>query len=115
MCATSTDFPVPRITYSSHKHRTGRLGTFRSRTVGDLPGRAGHQPGGAQALVDQLQGQAGNPLSGSKSTAHIMGTARMGESPDTSVVDRFGRMHELDNVHVADARCSRPRAVSTRR
>jgi choline dehydrogenase-like flavoprotein len=31
-----------------------------------------------------------------------MGTARMGDDPETSVVDRWGRMHELDNVHVAD-------------
>jgi choline dehydrogenase-like flavoprotein len=31
-----------------------------------------------------------------------MGTARMGDDPETSVVDRFGRMHELDNVQIAD-------------
>ena len=27
----------------------------------------------------------------------------MGENPDTSVVDPHGRLHELDNVYVADA------------
>jgi choline dehydrogenase-like flavoprotein len=31
-----------------------------------------------------------------------MGTARMGDDPGSSVVDRFGRLHELDNVHIAD-------------
>jgi choline dehydrogenase-like flavoprotein len=31
-----------------------------------------------------------------------MGTMRMGDDPETSVVDRWGRMHDLDNVHVAD-------------
>jgi choline dehydrogenase-like flavoprotein len=31
-----------------------------------------------------------------------MGTARMGDDPGTSVVDRFGRMHELDNMLIAD-------------
>ena len=31
-----------------------------------------------------------------------MGTARMGSDPETSVVDTWGRMHELDNVYVAD-------------
>ena len=31
-----------------------------------------------------------------------MGTARMGDDPETSVVDRWGRMHDLENVHVAD-------------
>ena len=48
------------------------------------------------------EGTDDNPLSGSGSTKHIMGTARMGDDPETSVVDRFGRMHELDNVHIAD-------------
>ena len=41
-------------------------------------------------------------LGGTVGTAHIMGTARMGEDPDTSVVDPWGRVHDLDNVYVAD-------------
>ena len=32
-----------------------------------------------------------------------MGTVRMGDNPDTSVVDRWGRVHSLDNVVVADS------------
>ena len=32
-----------------------------------------------------------------------MGTARMGEDSRTSVVDRFGRSHEIDNLFIADA------------
>jgi choline dehydrogenase-like flavoprotein len=34
---------------------------------------------------------------------HVMGTVRMGDNPDTSVVDRWGRVHSLDNVVVADS------------
>jgi choline dehydrogenase-like flavoprotein len=34
---------------------------------------------------------------------HVMGTARMGDDPATSVVDRWGRVHSLDNVVVADS------------
>jgi choline dehydrogenase-like flavoprotein len=34
---------------------------------------------------------------------HVIGTARMGDDPKTSVVDRWGRMHELDNVVIADS------------
>ena len=34
---------------------------------------------------------------------HVIGTARMGDNPDTSVVDRWGRVHSLDNVVVADS------------
>jgi len=34
---------------------------------------------------------------------HVMGTVRMGDNPDTSVVDPWGRVHSLDNVVVADS------------
>jgi choline dehydrogenase-like flavoprotein len=94
--------PVPRITYSSHRHELAASAHFGP----ELSAICRAAPGinkAAQALVDQLQGQGGNPLSGPNSTAHIMGTARMGDNPDTSVVDPFGRLHELDNVHIADA------------
>ncbi|MGH3577436.1 MAG: GMC family oxidoreductase, partial [Mycobacterium sp.] len=42
------------------------------------------------------------PYAGPSSTAHIMGTARMGDDPMSSVVDKLGRVHDLDNVHIAD-------------
>ena len=34
---------------------------------------------------------------------HLMGTARMGRSPDDSVVDQFCRAHEIDNLYVVDS------------
>jgi choline dehydrogenase-like flavoprotein len=34
---------------------------------------------------------------------HEVGTTRMGDDPDTSVTDRFGRTHDCDNVYVVDA------------
>ena len=33
---------------------------------------------------------------------HLMGTTRMGSDPDTSVVDRFGRAHDVSNLFVVD-------------
>jgi choline dehydrogenase-like flavoprotein len=33
---------------------------------------------------------------------HLMGTARMGEDPRRSVVDRWGRSHDVPNLFVAD-------------
>jgi choline dehydrogenase-like flavoprotein len=92
---------VPRITYSSHRHELAASAHFGPQLSAICRAAPGIN-NAAQALVDQLQGQAGNPLSGSNSTAHIVGTARMGDNPDTSVVDPFGRLHELDNVYVAD-------------
>jgi choline dehydrogenase-like flavoprotein len=32
-----------------------------------------------------------------------MGTTRMGHDPATSVVDEFGRLHDVQNVVVADS------------
>jgi choline dehydrogenase-like flavoprotein len=33
---------------------------------------------------------------------HLLGTARMGEDPTTSVVDRWGRSHDVPNLYVVD-------------
>jgi len=34
---------------------------------------------------------------------HLMGTARMGDDPQDSVTDKFGRIHELENLYIADS------------
>jgi gluconate 2-dehydrogenase alpha chain len=34
---------------------------------------------------------------------HVIGTARMGDDPSTSVADRWGRVHTLENVVIADS------------
>jgi glucose dehydrogenase len=45
---------------------------------------------------------------------HLMGTTRMGQSPDSSVCDEWGRCHDLDNLYIAGgslfatAGCSSP-------
>jgi len=93
--------PVPRITYSPHRFELAAAAHFTPKLARICTSSPGINEG-VQSLVDQLSGQHSNPLSGSNSTKHIMGTARMGEDPETSVVDGFGRMHELDNVHIAD-------------
>jgi choline dehydrogenase-like flavoprotein len=33
---------------------------------------------------------------------HVLGTARMGEDPATSVVDPWGKTHDIDNLYVVD-------------
>jgi choline dehydrogenase-like flavoprotein len=33
---------------------------------------------------------------------HLLGTCRMGDDPATSVVDRFGRSHDVTNLFVVD-------------
>ncbi len=34
---------------------------------------------------------------------HLMGTARMGDDPSSSVVDKFGRSHDVPNLYIADS------------
>ena len=34
--------------------------------------------------------------------AHLVGAARMGSDPRTSVVDKFGRTHDISNLFVCD-------------
>ncbi len=93
--------PVPRITYSSHRFELAASTYFAPKLAAICRAAPGFNQA-AQAIVDQLQGQTATNLAGPSTTAHIMGTARMGEDPNTSVVDPLGRLHELDNVHVAD-------------
>jgi choline dehydrogenase-like flavoprotein len=93
--------PVPRITYSPHRFELAAAAYYTPKLATICTSAPGINQS-VQSLVDQLSSQNSNPLSGSNSTKHIMGTARMGEDPETSVVDRFGRMHELDNVQIAD-------------
>jgi choline dehydrogenase-like flavoprotein len=64
---------------------TGRAWPASPADPGDSP-----RPGGAH----EGQGPFGS--------AHLLGTARMGDDPRTSVTDAFGRLHEVPNVVVAD-------------
>jgi choline dehydrogenase-like flavoprotein len=96
--------PIPRITYSAHRHEIAASLFYGPKLQAVCAASPGHVASGVVpigVLVEQ-SGGFGSPLAGPASTAHIMGTARMGDDPATSVVDGFGRLHDLDNVYVAD-------------
>jgi choline dehydrogenase-like flavoprotein len=97
-------YPVARITHSAHKFEmvaSQYYGPKLAALCRAVPGAVGSGYLPVATLVDQTGGQSSG-LAGAASTAHIMGTARMGDDPSRSVVDPWGRMHELANVHVVD-------------
>jgi gluconate 2-dehydrogenase alpha chain len=84
--------PVPRITYRPHPFEiTARM--FYGQRMIELHGAAGAQFAFVAPNYDGGQ---------TPTTAHIMGTLRMGDDPRTSVVDRWCRFHDLENLYSAD-------------
>ena len=76
--------PVPKVTFSKCENDR-RLGAH------------------ADAFLRQMLAAAGaQNLFSTTSTAHLMGGCRMGDSPDTSVVDAAGRSWDIDNLFVCD-------------
>ena len=95
--------PVPRVTRSAHRFELAASAAIAPKLAAicqAAPGALAGFPLAAGTLAE-LTG-AGGPLAGPASTAHIMGTARMGDDPASSVVNSVGRMHELDNVYIGD-------------
>jgi gluconate 2-dehydrogenase alpha chain len=95
-------FPVARVTYKPHRH--------------EIVASAHHAPGLVRVLEDMgatwtmtstsplVDGEdRRGALSAIPMSRHVMGTTRMGNDPRTSVVDAQGRIHDLDNVVVADS------------
>lgn len=87
-------FPAARTTYSPHLHEQVAavlLGAQLEAMQLAVPGATG-----AIILPYPLM----NP--GIQYTAHLAGTARMGDDPDLSVCGADGRLHEVENVVIAD-------------
>jgi len=97
-------YPVARITHSNHRFELAAAdfyGAKMAEICKQAPGvlASGWLPVGALA---NATGGFASPYAGPSSTAHIMGTARMGDDPKTSVVDAWGKVHDLDNLYIAD-------------
>jgi len=93
-------FPVARITY-----RPGRHELVASQHYGPQLEEILLEMGATWTTKTSSPGTSYNgphatPVPESR---HIIGTARMGVDPATSVVDEWGRVHGLDNVIVADS------------
>jgi choline dehydrogenase-like flavoprotein len=95
-------FPVARITYSPHRHELVAAEYYGSRLA-----RALQDAGWEWAIWHTSPNPDGTDPSGFDGpipmSRHVMGTARMGERPESSVCDPWGRIHQLPNVLIADS------------
>lgn len=76
--------PVASVTFTLHDNDK-KLIEFGKKTVMEVMRAAG-----AEEVVQESR------------YAHLVGAARMGSDPATSVVDRFGRTHDVSNLFICD-------------
>ena len=76
--------PVARVTFSLHDNDKKMI-EFGKRTVMEVMRAAG-----AEEVVQESR------------YAHLVGAARMGTDPSSSVVDKYGRTHDVNNLFVCD-------------
>ncbi|MFM8412463.1 MAG: GMC family oxidoreductase [Alphaproteobacteria bacterium] len=84
--------PVPRITYQPHAMELAASRFYAPKLV-DLHGKAGAQ---FAFIAPRYDGQP------APRTRHVLGTARMGDDPRSSVLDRWQKFHDLDNLWQVD-------------
>ena len=80
--------PAPKVTYRLSEN-TRRILDFNLERA-----REAHEAAGAVATSTSPLLRDGG--------WHLMGTARMGKDPETSVVDEWGRCHDVPNLYVID-------------
>ena len=93
-------FPAPRITYAGGHHELVASAHHGPRLEAILSEMGAVWTARTTSPGTEFQGIK---RTGSPESRHVIGTTRMGEDPATSVVDPFGRIHDLDNVVVADS------------
>ena len=97
-------FPVPRITRSAHQFELAASAYFGPKLAAICQAAPGALSGQTVPVgtIAENGGPEADLAAGEAATAHIMGTARMGNDARKSVVDRFSRTHEIDNLFLAD-------------
>jgi choline dehydrogenase-like flavoprotein len=82
--------PAMRITFAEHAEDLKLYKYFQERAVEFL------QAAGATKIHPQ-------PIrTAPRQTVHLLGTARMGNDPTSSVVDKYHRAHDVKNLFIVD-------------
>jgi choline dehydrogenase-like flavoprotein len=84
----SDGIPAPKIVYTSSENTSALIDFHIARAV-----EAHEAAGAVSTSVTRLMRDCG---------WHLLGTARMGEDPATSVVDQWGRAHDVPNLYIID-------------
>jgi gluconate 2-dehydrogenase alpha chain len=96
--------PAGRVTYSPHRHEVAcaRHWAPRFEQIMREAGARHTFTATSPPLPEHaaLRRRINNP---SPISRHVMGTARMGDDPSMSVCDRWQRLHDVENVLVADS------------
>jgi len=90
--------PVAQITYQNHNYEINASNFYQGIMAEVLTNSA---PSGAEVEVVFL-GPAVEESGFVPTSAHILGTLRMGPDPTTSVTDAGGKFHGIDNLYAAD-------------
>jgi choline dehydrogenase-like flavoprotein len=93
-------FPVARVTYQPGRHELAA-----SKYHGKILQSVLEEMGAEYVIHTSSPGVSYHGIGETPvpESRHVIGTARMGDNPDTAVCDRWGRVHALDNVVVADS------------
>ncbi len=81
--------PALRVTYTDHDDDLAMCRFLQDRAI-ELLEAAGAEKAWREPVIPQTMG------------AHLLGTCRMGNDPETSVVDRYHRSHDVPNLFVCD-------------
>ena len=84
----SSGIPAPKVLYRVEENARGILDFHIERASESMV-----EAGAFRVDVNRLMRQAG---------WHLLGTARMGEDPAASVVDPWGRSHDVANLYIVD-------------
>jgi choline dehydrogenase-like flavoprotein len=100
----SDGLPAPVVTYrmSDNTRRNAEFSLARIVEAHEAAGAAKIVVAKGAAQSFAAAGTASSEDYGVFAPGHLLGTARMGDDPATSVVDRFGRSHDVPNLYIAD-------------